>query len=285
MTFVNAPGLCESPFPFLVVDIDSGGIHTQRHELVMPEALQLCDDHLHTPLAYCNGNMLVDKAIGLARDFGLAGVTFTEHSAHLYFTRKQLGKACLSDGIDAARQADSRMAEYLDMKRTYENDFARFGMEADCDYRGKPLLNPDDRKHFGHIAGAIHSLPGLTRDAQPEQSDRDDFLFLLENMLGNGIDVLVHPFRVFRRSGWDTPPDLFEPAAQLLKRHQVPAEINFHTNEPPVEFIRLCLDLGVKFSFGSDAHHLSEIGDFAYHLALLKEAGFDGDLADVLAQR
>jgi len=54
------------------------------------------------------------------------------------------------------------------------------------------------------------------------------------------------------------------------------------TNEPPVEFVRCCLENGVRFSFGSDSHHLSEIGDFAYHIALLREAGYDGDLADVV---
>ena len=32
----------------------------------------------------------------------------------------------------------------------------------------------------------------------------------------------------------------------------------------------------------SDAHQMAEIGDFAYHLSLLKEAGSDGDLTDIL---
>ncbi len=62
------------------------------------------------------------------------------------------------------------------------------------------------------------------------------------------------------------------------------AEINFRINEPPVEFINKCLELGVKFSFGSDSHNLFEIGDFAYHLSLLKEAGLNGDLSDMMVQ-
>jgi histidinol phosphatase-like PHP family hydrolase len=40
--------------------------------------------------------------------------------------------------------------------------------------------------------------------------------------------------------------------------------------------------MGIKFTLASDAHDLSEIGDFAYHLAALKEAGFDGDYQDIL---
>jgi putative hydrolase len=90
--------------------------------------------------------------------------------------------------------------------------------------------------------------------------------------------------RIFRRTGWEAPPVLFEPTARLLREHGVAAEINFHTNQPPVEFVRCCLDSGVRFSFGSDAHNLAEIGDFACHMALLREAGFDGDLSDVLME-
>lgn len=68
----------------------------------------------------------------------------------------------------------------------------------------------------------------------------------------------------------------------MLKQYGVAAELNFHTNRPPVEFVKCCLDMGVKFTFASDAHDLSEIGDFAYHLDVLKQAGFDGELEDVL---
>lgn len=283
ITFVNAPGLCEAPFPFLVVKIESGRIQTQRHELAMPETLRLFDNHLHTQMACCSENMTVGKAVELAHDFGLAGVTFAEHSGQLYFSKEQYwNKTCLQGGMDAAREAENRMSEYLQLKLAHESSFARFGLEADCDYAGRLLLRPDDRKHFDHITGAIHSLPGLTRDAPPQQVDNDAFLFLLGKLLENGISVLAHPFRVFRRCGWAPPPELFRPTAQLLRKHHVSAEINFHTNEPPVEFIRTCLDLCVTFSFGSDAHNLYEIGDFAYHLALLKDAGFNGDLSDIL---
>ena len=78
------------------------------------------------------------------------------------------------------------------------------------------------------------------------------------------------------------PETLFLPTAKLLKQYGVAAEINFHINQPPVAFIRLCLDCGVNFTFASDAHDLSEIGDFAYHIDLLKQAGFDGNLQDIL---
>ncbi|HQC52161.1 MAG TPA: hypothetical protein PLE92_03450, partial [Lentisphaeria bacterium] len=58
--------------------------------------------------------------------------------------------------------------------------------------------------------------------------------------------------------------------------------INFHTNEPPVEFFRECLDAGVKVTLGSDAHNLYEVGDFALHLDFLKRCGFNGDWRDII---
>lgn len=54
ITFVNAPGLCESPFPFTVICLDQDTVHTQRHELAISDSLRLVDGHVHTQLAYCN---------------------------------------------------------------------------------------------------------------------------------------------------------------------------------------------------------------------------------------
>ena len=285
VVFVNAPGLCEAPFPFLEITIDGGRISTRQHELAMPETLKLHDHHLHTQMAYCSENMMIPKAIDLAHDFGLAGVTFTEHSGQLYFDSSSYWKnVWIKTGIEGAEDVHNRMDAYLKLKHTHQDEFSRFSLETDCDARGRLLVKPDDYNHFDFLAGAIHYLPRLTRETPPQQYDRDDFLFLVEAMCKQGIRILVHPFRIFKLSGWPAPPELFLPTAQLLQKYQTAAEINFHINEPPVKFIQKCLALGVKVSFGSDAHNLFEIGDFAYHLALLKEAGFNGDLSDVIVQ-
>ncbi|MBN1555608.1 MAG: metallophosphoesterase [Phycisphaerae bacterium] len=286
ITFVNAPALCEIPFPFLVITMVNGRIETRRHELSMPREMQLFDGHVHTQLAYCNDNMTVKSAIELAEDFGLAGFAFTEHSGQLYFSPEEFwGKTCYQTGLNGATSQNNRILDYLAMKQQYERDSVRFGLEADFDYQGNILIPPEDRAQFDYILGAVHSLPSLTKDAPPMRETLDTFLVLVEKMLSQEIDVLAHPFRIFRRGGWDTPEELFAATAQLLRKYGVASEINFHTNEPPVEFVRQCLKYDVKLSFGSDSHDLSELGDFSYHLNLLKQAGFDGDLTDVLLPR
>jgi len=283
ITFVNVPELCKAPFPYTVINIDKDQIQTEEQNLSMDRRLQLSDNHIHTQLAYCNDNIMVDKAIKLTDDFGLSGLAFTEHSGQLYFESKRYwDKTCLKEGMHTARNKDNRMADYIKLKQVYEQDSVRFGLEVDCDYRGKLLLKKNDLSEFHYIIGAMHGLPGIKREIEPGKRDSNDFLYILEKLLGNNIDVLAHPFRVFRRSGWIAPEELFMPVANLLRKYNTAAEINFHTNEPPVEFIRICLNQGVSFSLGSDAHHMAEIGDFTYHLSLLKETGFDGDLNDIL---
>lgn len=283
VTFVTAPGLCEAPFPLLEITLDGDRIETARHELAMPPDLQLVDSHLHTELAYCSDNMTVEKTIALAREFGLAGITFTEHAGQLYFDRKPYWRnAWMQLGVEGADASDNRMPAYLELKGAHEDDFTHFGLEVECDMRGRLVLKAADRRHFEHLLGTIHALPGLTREVPPTQREIDDFLFLVDSIGRGGVRTLAHPMRVFSRAGWEPPSELFDHTAKLLREHRVAAEINFHTNREPVGFIRSCLDHGVKFSFGSDSHNLAEIGDFACHMALLREAGFDGNVLDIL---
>lgn len=285
VTYVTVPGLCEAPFPFMTINLEGNQIFSQRHELAMAPDLQLIDNHLHTELAYCSENMTVEKTIALAREFGLAGVTFTEHSGQLYYdTKAYWGKAWLEGGTQKIDDAFNRMPAYLELKNQYQDDFARFSLEVECDVRGDLLVRPEDAARFDWLMGTIHALPGLSKESPPNQTVLDTFLFLVESMCRQGIRTLAHPLRIFRRAGVPAPEALFLPTTKLLREYGVAAEINYHTNEPPVAFIRCCLDQGVTFSFGSDSHNLAEIGDFAYHIALLRATGYDGDLKDVLVQ-
>ncbi len=278
-SFINAPGLCEAQFPYTIINIIDGEILRETHELAMPKDLMFVDNHIHTQLAYCSDNMDVKKAISLGKEIGLAGMKFTEHSGQLYFDNKNYwNKQCLKGTITSAIDKHNRMSEYIDIKNRHQNNFVRFGLEVDCDFNGDLLIKPEDSEHFDFIIGAIHNLPDT-------DNHNDEFMKLLKKLLTNNIDVLAHPFRVFKRGGTKPPGELFLPTAKLLKEYNTAAEINFHTNEPPVEFIKNCLELGVKFSFASDAHYMAELGDFFYHMELLKEAGYRGDFRDILISK
>ncbi len=283
VTFVTAPGLCVSPFSFLLITLENGRAAIQREDLAMPPSLGLVDWHVHTPLAYCSENMSIPRAMELGRAFGLAGIGFSEHSGHLYYdAKKYWNGTCLRKGIQGADPKENRTAAFFDIARSAAGPFVKMGLEVDADFSGQMVLRPEDRSKTDYLIGAIHDLPGLRDPDCPAAKLEEDFLRILDRFLGQGVQILAHPFRLFRRRNRPVPESLFAPTVALLRRRGTAAEINFHANEPSAAFFRQCINEGVRLSFGSDAHNLYEIGDFAPHLRLLREAGHAGDPRDVL---
>ena len=281
--FAIAPALCEAPFAFLEIELDGGKVRVTRHELRMPPEKRLVDWHVHTPFAYCARDMNFARAAMLADDLGLAGLAFTEHSGQLYFDADTYwGGHFLREGANYPFGSDNRMPQYLSAAKSHCPP-ALLGLEADCDYSGLPVIRQGDERELSVLLGALHALPELEKPAPEMDRAAAEFLALLERLLKFNLQALAHPFRVFRRRGLEVPAALFAPTVQLLRAHAVAAEINFHTDAPPPDFVRLCLESEVKLTFGSDAHALYEVGEFAPHLQLLKQCGYDGELQDILA--
>jgi len=149
---------------------------------------------------------------------------------------------------------------------------------------GASARRPNAISTAGRYCG-LHVLPELMKPQRDPAKVADEFMAATDRFVRSGIEVLAHPFRIFRRNKLEAPAGLFEPVVRLLKENGVAAEINYHTNDPSPEFARLCIDMGVKLTFGGDAHNLYEIGEFAPHLDLLRRAGYDGDAREVLAAR
>ncbi len=277
-----APALCEAPFRYMAVSIGEKGVEDVRVEsLSMPPELRLQDLHVHSHLAYCSENMDVPKSLKLAGLFGLSGVCFTEHSSHLLFNRADHHIDCFKPGFPL-KPEDSRVGAYL---RTLERSgvpLSSRGLELDCRFDGSIIAEPEELERCPFKIGAVHNLKGLYEKSGDFRAIGDEFMRLNEALCRFGIKSMAHPFRIFTRNGLEAPVELFRPLARLFKRYSVAAELNYHTNNPPPEFFRICLEEGVKTCFGSDAHNLCEIGDFAPQLRLLKEIGFDGELDEIL---
>lgn len=284
VNFLAAPALCQSPFSFLEIDLINGNVTVTRHDLRLPEKLNLWDMHVHTQFAYCSENMEVVKSMGLARDFGLAGLTFAEHSGHLYFDSDTYwkSKACLREGIDSAQKQNERMDAYLAALGNAGCRPLNTGLEVDCCFDGSLLMRPLDRNHVRYLLGSVHALSTLQNPQPDTKAIHGEFLGLTASLVRSKIDILAHPFRVLAHAKIEIPDSLFDPVVGLLKEAGVAAEINFHTDLPDAEFFRRCLAAGVKLALGSDAHNLYEIGEFTPHLALLRDCGVDGNLQEVL---
>ena len=113
-----------------------------------------------------------------------------------------------------------------------------------------------------------------------------EFFSLVKSLIESGIDILAHPFRMYAWNGdGNKPVRLFEPIVELLKKHHVAAELNFHHNRPDPVFTKMCIDAGVKLALGSDAHNLYQVGFFQPHLKFLREIGYTGELKDILFRK
>jgi histidinol phosphatase-like PHP family hydrolase len=277
------PALCEAPFQFALLTIDGDRITAELLQHQLPADLGLRDYHSHTQFAYCSEDVTMPLSAEFARLMNLHQLAFTEHSGQLYFERQTYWKAGFCErGLAETQGRAERMADYWQTVEPYRSEAVLAGLEVDADFTGRLVVEREDFDRADIIVGAVHWLRELQNPSPDLDRAADEFLAVTDRLCRGGIAALAHPFRVFRRSNVPVPEHLFDPTAALLARHGVAAEINFHANEPAPEFFAACLRADVRFSFGSDAHALYEVGEFHPHLDLLRSIGYDGDPADLL---
>jgi histidinol phosphatase-like PHP family hydrolase/calcineurin-like phosphoesterase family protein len=283
ISMATVASVSERPFPYTIIEIENNNrINFSEERLGIPERLKLSDSHIHTKLAYCNENMSIPKVSELLELFGLHRGVISEHSAHLYFNATEYGNGrYFTEGLSSFFLED-RTEEYFNLYKAEFSEKCRLGMEIDIDMSGNPVIKPETKELLSFRNGALHMMKTFQEGETSEEKITDEFMFLTESLLKSGIDSLAHPFRIFRRHGKPVPENIFGKLVKLLKKYNTAAEINFHTNEPPADFFRLCIENGVPLSFGSDSHNLYETGEFYPHLKMLEsiipEGSFDNTL-------
>jgi histidinol phosphatase-like PHP family hydrolase/predicted MPP superfamily phosphohydrolase len=278
--YVTAPALCEHPFCFLLVRLQGREVHIEEHHLALSSDRATpslyVDHHCHTQFAYCRDDITATEAIRRAEEFGVAKLYLTEHAGQLYLNEQDYwGAAFLSDPDCYARERAAgrgRMDDYRRMVEPLRSDRVGLGLEVECDGAGRLTLLPQDADGWDVLVGAVHVVPELLA-AHPDPGQvKREFMQFTETLLRRKVDILAHPFRLFRRAKLPVPAELFAPVADLLAEHGVAAEINFHINRESLEFIAMCLQRGVRITFGSDAHGLWEVGALWPHVELLEAA-------------
>lgn len=267
----QSPALHQSPFSFLVVDLNESGTPTQVDtcDLKLPTGSQLTDYHIHTPVAYCSEDLEMVKTVTLAKTFGLEEAVIVEHSGQLYYNSPDYWASAYDQGWPHNKQFDRTndfLAEF-ERGQAAANLPLQRGLELDISANGRLVATQGTLQHARVRLGSIHYL----HEKSSLPAMKQEYMFKLKALLDNGIDIFAHPFRIFKWHELPTPTDLFKPVANLLKEYEVAAELNFHSNSPDPDFFDLCLRNSVKIAFGSDSHQLYEIGEFYPHLQLLKE--------------
>ncbi|MCC6443780.1 MAG: PHP domain-containing protein [Armatimonadetes bacterium] len=248
--------------------------------------MRITDYHCHTEYAYCAQDVNAAGAIAQARASGLHRLCLTEHSGQLYLNESDYwGAAYLLDpGLCARERAAgrSRMPHYRAAMSAYRAEDVLFGLEVECDGAGGITLLEEDRAGWDVLLGAVHNLPELFSARPDSAAVEREFLEATERLFANGVNILAHPFRVFRRLKMPVPERLFGPVAELLAAFAVAAELNFHGNSPEPEFFALCLKKGIPIALGSDSHQMCEVGDFRAHVDFLKSIGAPEDPDSIL---
>ena len=278
---IIAPAYGKAPFQFLEIEIDNQGqAAVTTHRMQLPDSLPaITDFHIHTPFAYCNENMDMAKTLRLAEMTGLGRVTFSEHAAHLYLSASDYSSSAYFVNGLAGCNIINRMPQFLRATQELQGEFLT-GLELDCDCQGRFTVYPDDLKQVDIRIGALHTMH--CKDFTDENAVKEEFLYRTQQILDRNVHILAHPFRIFRRHNLPRPPELYSTIADMLKASDTAAEINFHCNDPDPEFVRCCLQQGVKISFGSDSHNLYEVGAFSPQIELLRQIDYLDRLEAVL---
>ncbi|MCK5844868.1 MAG: metallophosphoesterase, partial [Victivallales bacterium] len=123
LSVIVAPALCETPFKFLEVTIESNGKTTVSElSLALDESLGLSDYHIHSSFAYCNENMNFAKVVELRDDFNLKSTCFAEHTAHLYMDRSEYGNFIRTGETNTL--SEPRTSRFLEEAGEYRSERA-----------------------------------------------------------------------------------------------------------------------------------------------------------------
>lgn len=264
------PAFCEEPFKYFILELTDP---PEIKEETLKNNVELIDYHCHTEFGYCAEDVSMKEVIERCQLFGIKKVYFTEHAGQLYLSSDDYWKYKFFGGIDIIKkqreEKKDRINQYIEKFKSLNTEKASIGLEVEIDKNGNLTLIDEDRKYFEILIGAVHYLPDefLVSKNLIEKK----FLWAIEKLIENKIDILAHPFRFFVRRNIERPKNLYKIVAKMLKEGNVKAELNFHTNTPDIEFFRICLQENVDIVFGSDSHNLLEFGDFSKHIEFMRD--------------
>ncbi len=260
--------------------------------------MKFFDHHTHNGFSRCvKEPYTIDQAIasGLAR----GTITSLGVTNHVHF-----------NSPDQAHLRSSRVHvdDFNARHDCKDGIFALLGVEVDIDHpSGRFVLSKESVDLVDYIIGGPHNQPHRSLafpDIEDEEIDEyfNSLASILVNGLGrNPIDIWVHPFLQEIEIGGDYFEDkvfsILPDVLQVLKDKGIAMEINttFHrdkldtvkiwrpgdSGDPWLRVISMitkvykkALEYGsIKFSFGSDAHHVDNVGDIGSGLVVARFLG------------
>lgn len=239
----------------------------------------MADMHVHTTSS--DGEAGLEQAVALAAKAGMAAVAITDHmDPHAARYQQSPGKMMNEDGLRRAiRQRDSCASVWP--IRTF------IGLE-----RGPLPVSLDDVQPDVIIASAhyvVDQVPAKVGNVLCEDYWRAYMRTVMQIAAGPQVHILGHiagylplapllaPGSTFEeRRAMEREiglrffsRDWYEQVFRAAAARGIAVEIHCPTRSPSPEMVRMGLEIGVRFTVGSDAHDRSWIGDVAWGYDLL----------------
>jgi HisJ family histidinol phosphate phosphatase len=228
------------------------------------------DFHVHTSYSDCakiKSEAAPNRMINQAEKLGIKTIGFTDHFAQFppYPTPKWAN--CGIQMIDSLRK---------DIKNIDSPIQILIGVEADVINPQKLSIDKTFASQLDYVTvSASHfHLPGIKKPGTMNvNAIAQHYLTMIKAALTfDYISVIAHPFKtpknVFGSPNeyMDIIPrkDLYE-IAEMAKQQQIAMEINgilgldMNYFQAVKEFLLICKEIGVRFTYGSDAHHRKQL--------------------------
>lgn len=165
--------------------------------------------------------------------------------------------------------------KYIENIKVLRDKYPDFSVKIGCevkiiDENGELNTRKDILDSAEVILGSVHHFPGIkTMDQQELLAKEYELTKLLAQ--NKKIHILAHPFNMcIRFYKFDPPMEYIEKIYQLCVKNNIKFEYSHKYASKNIrtfvkqEIVKGNID---NFSFGSDAHHLKEIGDSTFELA------------------
>ena len=202
------------------------------------------DLHNHSRFSDSDGTIL--EIVAQAEKRGMEMVGISDH--HDYLPPKKFDRY-----VKEIERWDSESS--IEVKKGIEIDIGSNGIETMVDERS---LNKLD-----YVIGSFHDFV-LNVD---KNKKFNAFKFAIKSNL---VDVIGHPKMDFSK-------ERMLNLVELADEFGTAFEINCSYMVPRDQFLRICLDNGVKLAIGSDSHSVESVGNIGWCTKLLERNNFKSD--------
>jgi len=221
------------------------------------------DLHVHSQFSPCAENVSVRGDAELAVEKGIEVMAITDHG-----TEPQ------------PRWVDRYFAELERVRREFEGRLTLLaGMEVDV-VDARLVVDGEILRRLDVVVASVHEIPqGVEAAGYWRRCMLGAVRSGFAKVLGHPTWIYGYRVEIAEEGGGSEGRVLRLPSEYVLevldeaREAGVAVELNYHHRDPNPLFLKLAVERGVELAPDSDAHNLSEIGNWSWYEQALRAAG------------